>query len=184
MNKLLLLAIFISIISSFVVISSTFAEETNAIAKHIIRFSKVDENLYRGGQPDTEGYKLLKEMGIKRVINFRYEKKLVEEERLQVMAHGMEYVHIPWAIFARYNNEVFEKFFDAIADRENTPVFFHCKRGSERTGVAAAAYEIKTHGTSVDTAFENAKKFDVKFIWAPFVKSAIKHFKKHDQNDS
>ena len=152
-------------------------EEKGEINQHIKRFALVDKNLYRGAQPDEKGLELLKEYGIKKIINLRGEKKLVERERAQVEALGMEYVNIPWTIWGTpYNPEIFARFFKAIRDKDTKPVFFHCKRGSERTGVLGAAYKIHYQDLSLDEALANAKQYDIKFIWWPFVKSKIKNF--------
>jgi protein tyrosine/serine phosphatase len=180
MHKISLLFIFFALLSLSLLLTRAHAapEDEAEIKKHIKRFSKVDENLYRGAQPDEAGFRLLKEMGIKRVINFRYEKDLHEEEKKMLADLGLEYVHIPWAIFAPYDEDVFRAFFAAIEDKDENPVFFHCKRGSERTGVASAAYRIKNQGLSAEDAYEEARAFEVKFIWAPFVKSLISRFEK------
>jgi tyrosine-protein phosphatase SIW14 len=158
----------------------TLVADMHENAKNVKRLGKVDENLYRGGQPTYEGLKELQKMGIKRIINFRYEKDLIAKEREQVESLGMEYISLPWAIFASYNHDVFEAFFDAIKDKDEKPTFFHCKRGSERTGVAAGAYMIRTQNASVDEAFKEIQKYDIKFYWSPFVKNALRAFYKHE----
>lgn len=180
MHKISILFVLLGMIALVMDLGHAHAaiEGTAEIKKHIKRFSKVDDNLYRGAQPDETGFRLLKEMGIKRIINFRYEKDLHEEEKKVLEEIGLEYVHIPWAIFAPHDEDVFREFFAAIEDKDENPVFFHCKRGSERTGVASAAYRIKEQGASAESAYEEAREFDVKFIWAPFVRSHISRFEK------
>src|SRR5579872_693185 len=37
----------------------------------ILNFGKVNERLYRGAQPDTEGMKSLKRLGVKLIVNLR-----------------------------------------------------------------------------------------------------------------
>ena len=156
--------------------SHAHSKDIPEIADNIKHFDKVDKNLYRGGQPDEKGLELLKKMGIKKVINFRYEKCLIEKERQSVEALGMEYINIPWNIINFYDKELFNNFFEEIKDKNKRPVFFHCKRGSERTGVIAAAYKIKIQGLSLEEAIKDSEKYNVKFIWRPFVNSKIKRF--------
>ena len=64
----------------------------------------------------------------------------------------------------------------AIDDKEKAPVFFHCKRGSERTGVMAAIYCMKYKGMSLDDAFRYVDQGDLKWIWRPFVYRKLKQY--------
>jgi protein tyrosine phosphatase (PTP) superfamily phosphohydrolase (DUF442 family) len=145
-------------------------------AHQIKHFARVDLNLYRGGQPTRADLIALKELGVKKIINFRNEEKLIEEERALVEELGLEYVSIPWLIFAPYDHTVFTRFFAEIKDKDSAPVFFHCKRGSERTGAAAAIYKITHKGFSVENAFSDACRFNVLFYWKPFVKNIITEY--------
>lgn len=142
----------------------------------ILRFAKVDDNLYRGGQPSKEEFALLKKMGIDTVVNFRSEEDLVAEERQIVESLGMKYISLPWTIYTPYDERVFDRFFEIIETKDQRPVFFHCKRGSERTGVIGAAYKIAYKGMSAKEAIEDAKKFDILPIWYFAVVGKIKKF--------
>ena len=51
---------------------------------------KVSETLYRGAQPEEEGFETLKTMGIKTVINLR----TLHSDRKECDAAGLNYVHI------------------------------------------------------------------------------------------
>ena len=155
----------------------SFAEKiTDSL--HIKRFAEVDTHLYRGAQPDSAGYLALKKLGIKKIINFRAEKNLIEEERHEVEALGIEYISIPWTIFSPYDQKVFDAFFEEIKNKDTHPVFFHCKRGSERTGVIAGAYKMKFQKMPFKDVLSAAKKFDLKLIWIAFVKSKLKAFER------
>src|SRR5438093_13666456 len=57
----------------------------------IPRFFEVAGGLYRRGQPTERGFYLLKEKGIKTVINLRIE----NDEAIAVERLGLNYVHIP-----------------------------------------------------------------------------------------
>ncbi len=168
MKKKSIPALILSLITIFS-LTATSMDKPN-----IKNFSKVATFLYRGAQPDKEGFKELKKMGFERVINFRNEKKLIEKERRIVTSLGMEYISIPWVIYGKYNSKIFDSFFEAIKDKKKT--FFHCKRGVERTGVMAAAYKIKYQNYNTKEAIEYAKQFGVKKIWLFWVKDKIKKF--------
>jgi len=176
MNKIIL--ILSGIILCLLIGQYVYAQGKRVPQTAIKRFGHVDTNLYRGAQPDEEGFKTLRDQGIMTIINYRVEEDLVARERQIVESLGMHYIHIPWTIFGPYKQEVFDRSFEAIAEKDTAPVFFHCKRGSERTGVIAAAYNIKYRGWSLKEAVKDAEAHDVKFIWKPFVRSKIKTFYK------
>jgi len=140
-------------------------------------FAKVADGLYRGAQPSDGAYPLLKQLGIKTVVNFRHESNGIEKDRKLVEAAGMKYVSLPWKIFEKPAPEVMERFFSIMNDPAQKPVFVHCRRGAERTGVACVLYRMKFEGKSREEA-ENLelKPYPVNFIWKPFVKKRISEF--------
>ena len=188
MHKLLLIFKNLKVLKIFCFISliilsnfNTISAETNMVTK-IKHFAKVDTFLYRGAQPTHEDLITLKEKGIKRIINFRNEKNLITKEKKEVEALGLEYISIPWLIYKPYNKDIFNRFFETIKDQQ--PTFFHCKRGSERTGVIASAYKIKFNNFTYKQAINYAKKFDLKLIWLGSVKSKIKKFYIENANNA
>jgi protein tyrosine phosphatase (PTP) superfamily phosphohydrolase (DUF442 family) len=142
----------------------------------IVRFDKVDENLYRGSQPAMEDFALLKAFGIKKVINFRTEPEWIEKEKKVVEGLGMEYISIPWFIYKPYREDVVSEFFSAIKNKDTAPVFFHCKRGADRTGTIAGICKIKKEGISAEEAYRYANHYDTHFLWRPFIKAKLNRF--------
>src|SRR5512135_3907708 len=64
----------------------------------IARFHQVDGRLYRGAQPDAEGLRQLRALGIHAVINLRSEEDtLTRQEQRVVESLGMRYVPLPIA---------------------------------------------------------------------------------------
>jgi protein tyrosine/serine phosphatase len=47
---------------------------------------------------------------------------------------------------------------------ENAPVFIHCQRGSDRTGVIVAVYRMSRDGWTADQALDEANRFGMGFI--------------------
>ncbi len=150
------------------------AEEEN---KDLPLFTKVSEGVYRGAQPTEEGYKQLKDMGIKTLVNFRHEEDEIEFGRENAEKNGLEYINISWTIFGDAKDENWLDFFRVLENPEKQPVFFHCKRGAERTGVMSYSYYRYFDKLSHDEAWAKAfDPFPLKWIWKPFVKKKIKHF--------
>src|SRR4029453_10849907 len=62
----------------------------------IERFLEVDGRLYRGAQPDMEGFKYLRGLGISTIINLRLQKDAERlKEREMVEPPGIKKVNIP-----------------------------------------------------------------------------------------
>src|SRR5438128_812424 len=54
-------------------------------------FAQVSPMLCRGAQPGNEGFRTLKKMGVKTVINLR----ALHSDRKELKGLGLQYVHIP-----------------------------------------------------------------------------------------
>ncbi len=140
--------------------------------------TRMEPGLYRGAQPDRAGYRQLKEMGIKTIVNFRHEKEWIERGREEAERLGMDYISLPWTIFGTLDDDLIRRFFEIVEDEDQRPVFFHCRRGVERTGLLAAFYYIRYENMPPDQAYEKAfEGYPLKWIWMPFVKSKFSDFR-------
>ncbi len=106
-------------------------------------FYKVSNDLYRGAQPEEEGFAELQKLGIKTVVNLR----TLHSDREDCSEAGLKYVHISFQAWEGEDDEVID-FLRVIADPENHPVFVHCQHGADRTGVMSAVYRIAIQGWS------------------------------------
>jgi len=98
---------------------------------------KVTDDLYRGGQPEDEGFRELAAMGIKTVVNLR----TTATDRDETVAAGLAYEHIRFHPCFPEDEDVI-RFLRIVTDPRRTPVFVHCWGGAERTSVMCAAYRI------------------------------------------
>jgi len=127
--------------------------------KGIPRFYKVVEGIYRGGQPTTEGFQALQKMGIKTVINLQE----ANDEQPTVEKLGMNCVHIPLNAWHGVPDDAIETFFRIVTDRTKHPVFVHCRRGADRTGVMVAFYRIAFGGWSAGKAYQEARTLGMRW---------------------
>ncbi len=123
---------------------------------------KVNDRLYRGAQPEAEGFKELEKLGVKTVLNLR----LSHSDRKLLEGAGLDYVHIemqPWD--AEYD-EVKEAL-QIITDASKQPVFVHCKHGADRTGTVIAAWRLVADGWTKEKAIEEMTQgpFGFHKIW-------------------
>lgn len=116
-------------------------------------FYEVTTNLYRGAQPTAQGMKELKKLGVKTVLNLRSEHSdsaLVDHEELKLARLHMK----PWkAVDADV-----VKFLKIATDTNSLPVFVHCQRGADRTGMMCAMYRVTVCGWTKAEAIKEMKE--------------------------
>lgn len=140
------------------------AAQENRSYDNLPNFHQVNENLYRGAQPQRGGLKKLSELGIKTVINLRGASQETRNEQAEAEASGMRYFNIPMPSLGRPTDEQIERALAIIDARENWPVFVHCKRGADRTGVVMAVYRISREQWTEEQAIAEAKRFGMASI--------------------
>jgi protein tyrosine phosphatase (PTP) superfamily phosphohydrolase (DUF442 family) len=114
---------------------------------------KVSDDLYRGAQPSAEGMEQLKELGIKTVVNLRS----FHSDRDEIANTGLAYEHISTNTWDPETKDVV-RFVKIVTDSNSTPVFVHCQRGADRTGMMCAIYRIAVQGWSKAEAIEEMTK--------------------------
>lgn len=105
-------------------------------SKHVENFYKVDNGVYRSGQPSAEAFKEMEQMGMKEVLNLRnYHSDKDEAEgtniklnRVAMDAHSSKFDELVEAI--------------RIIKNRKGPIVIHCWHGSDRTGLVVALYRI------------------------------------------
>jgi protein tyrosine phosphatase (PTP) superfamily phosphohydrolase (DUF442 family) len=112
-------------------------------------FYKVSENLYRGAQPDANGFEKLKEMGIRTIINLRTFHS--DNDKISDANIGYEQIRMQ-AWRTEYKDIV--KFLKIVTDSNKTPVFVHCRHGADRTGLVCAVYRAAIEGWSKEDAID------------------------------
>jgi protein tyrosine/serine phosphatase len=154
--------------------SVTLAQEKLKI-QELPKLVQVNPNLYRGGQPKEGGIDLLKQMGIKTIINLRDSDEQSKSEEGEAKALGMKYFNIPLPNFDRPDNKIVSEILSLITSAENQPVFVHCRRGSDRTGTIIALYRIDYDGWTGDLAKAEAKRNGMGF-WQYKMKDYISDY--------
>ncbi|CAN5349704.1 hypothetical protein BH10ACI2_BH10ACI2_14850 [soil metagenome] len=141
-------------------------------SKDLPNLYQVTANLYRGGQPTEAGITELQKMGIKTVIDLRDMDDRSRKEEVLVKAAGMRFINVPLDPWLAPNSVFLDDLMKHFSVAENQPVFVHCKRGSDRTGVAIAVYRITHDGWDDENASAEAKKFGLGW-WQVWMKDFI-----------
>ena len=127
-------------------------------------FAKVSDVLYRGAQPTPAGFRELKKLGVKTVVNLRS----FRSDREAMRGTGLRYVHI-YAKAWHPEDEDTIRFLKVVRDPENHPVFVHCMHGADRTGCVVAAYRILEEDWSIKDAVAEMDNFGFHPIWQVIV---------------
>ncbi|MGH9554850.1 MAG: fused DSP-PTPase phosphatase/NAD kinase-like protein [Terriglobales bacterium] len=139
-------------------------------------FGRVNQRLYRGGQPEPEGFDALHKLGIDMVVNFNTSEEAIREERAEVESRGMRYVSIPWSARSLPRREQVTKFFRLLRENPDAEIFVHCRRGADRTGVMLAAYRMAIDGWTPEQALTEMERFKFHGLWYRHLKRYVREF--------
>ena len=110
-----------------------------------LRIVDSDKNIFRGGQPDAEGFAYLKSVGITNIVKLNLE----DNEDADAKKLGLNIVYVP----IDTDDQIFylpkwkfEKAVNAIVS--NT--YVHCEHGQDRTGLIVAGYQMKNGMSKTD----------------------------------
>lgn len=144
-------------------------------------FHQVNEQLYRGAQPQRGGIQRLAQLGVKTIVNLRPDDKRSQSEGQEARAAGLRYFNVPVEKttsvealksladlrylklpaqrLGRPTDAPVEHLLSIINAPENQPVFVHCKRGADRTGAIIAIYRIEHDGWTSEKAKAEANRY-------------------------
>lgn len=138
---------------------------------------KIDEHLYRGGQPRDGSLTHLRELGITTIVDLRGENSsLRERERREAEALGIRFISIPVGGFSQPARDQISSFLSLFVGQFPETVFVHCRLGEDRTGVFIAAYRIIVDNWTVDEAIKEMHFFGFNRLWHPSMVSYICNF--------
>jgi len=130
----------------------------------VTNFTKVSEKLWRGAQPDAEGFRQLEKAGVRTVINLRHD----HDDFPSLRGSAMRYLWIPMRAWHPESEDmvlVLAALRRAFADPGRWPVYVHCAEGKDRTGYVIASYRIIEDKWSADDAI--LEMFDYRYnpVW-------------------
>jgi len=134
---------------------------------------RVSPCVYRGRQPESEGYQTLRKMGVKTIINLR----AAHGERKAVENADMKYLEFPLSMKYGIRREKLQEIVNAMADPVNQPVYIHCALGQDRTGVVVASYRMYVDGWSFEDAEKEMQSFGFNDTWIHLKKSLLSYAK-------
>jgi len=110
------------------------------IGANLDNFYRLDKNIYRSEQPESESFELLATFGVKEVLNLRqHHTDDREARRTSLSLHQVKMN--AGSVSEQQIYEALDKIKTA-----NGPILIHCWHGSDRTGVVSAAYRVVFQG--------------------------------------
>lgn len=131
-------------------------EEVNGVPN----FAVVSPVLSRGAQPTREGFRQLREQGIRTVVALRWE----HSDDAALAGLGLNSYRLRAKQWHPENEDVVRAM-KVILTAEYQPVFVHCQAGKDRTGLVVAVYRILVDGWSVNDAIAERKMFGATDFW-------------------
>jgi protein tyrosine phosphatase (PTP) superfamily phosphohydrolase (DUF442 family) len=138
---------------------------------------KINDHLYRGGQPRDPGLVELKKLGITTIVDLRGEdqpKINWEEKRAESL--GIRFVHIPVSGWSPPTNEQVVQFLRIFRDSPQEKVFVHCRYGDDRTGVFVAIYRMALEKLPPEQALKEMYFFGFNGFWHPSMSAFVRDF--------
>jgi protein tyrosine/serine phosphatase len=120
------------------------------------RFARVDERVYRGGQPTEEHLRLLHAIGVTKIVDLRRERLDVRRaERAAARELGMEFVELPFFGVFGADLDFLTRAIDELRTHDGGAVYIHCDNGRDRTSLVVALYRLVHDEWSPERAWQH-----------------------------
>jgi protein tyrosine/serine phosphatase len=108
---------------------------------------RISKDLYGGGQPTAEGFRQLKAMGVKTIINLRF----FHSGQERIAGTDLAYEEVPMNVWHAEDEDAV-RFLKLLANKKRAPFYFYCHLGADRTGLLCAVYRIVIQDWTKDEA--------------------------------
>jgi len=134
-------------------------------ATSVDNFARVSDVLYRGAQPEREGFAWLKHIGVKTIVSLRE----LHGDREGLAGLGMRYVRLGFNA-TEPSDELVAQFIQLVRDPSNQPVYVHCQMGADRTGMMVVAYRVIEQGWPMAEAVRELPRFGFHESWTDILR--------------
>jgi protein tyrosine/serine phosphatase len=155
-----------AVVTGLLLVTAVVARASDRTAKSdaerpsvaIDNFGKVNEHIYRGGQPKGDNYRELAAIGVKTVLDLRADND--RDARRLAEAAGLKYINLPLEPKEYPGPDAASRFLEIVNNPENGVVYVHCAGGRHRTGSMIAVYRMTVDGWNFDQAYQEMKDYD------------------------
>ncbi len=113
-------------------------------------------SIYLGGQPSEADFKIIRDLGVRTVVDLRTPGEINWNEAAVVDGLGMHYVALPFRTPEDLTPELLDQALAILRDESQHPVLMHCA-SNNRTGAIWYAYRQLDDGLSPEAALAEAQ---------------------------
>ncbi|MFH1888938.1 MAG: dual specificity protein phosphatase family protein [Candidatus Omnitrophota bacterium] len=177
MRKLILLAAILFLCIGACLADKPYDNIELTLPRDIFNFHIVDPGVMRGSQPSAKTLKALKEYyGVKTVLSLHNDVAVNKWEQRVVEELGMEFINIPLDASLEQKPQTIEQAIEILGNKDNQPIFAHCKEGKDRTGLILAAYRIKYDNWSQEEALMEMHAYGYNPLRYPNLKDSLSYW--------
>ena len=145
------IAVSCSVAALFVVGFLLCSCQTVPLDNGIPNFRQVTNSVYRGGQPNPDGWAYLKSIGVTNVVKLNEESEGSDADAVKL---GMTVHRFPISFPEQLIGPVNPKSIAGAVSSISSNTYLHCLHGQDRTGLAAACWRVKNGMPKADAEKE------------------------------
>ena len=111
-------------------------------------FHVVSPGIYRGGRLDRAGVDRLARIGIRTIINLENDDDAIGHERAWAQADAIAQISSPMSGAWTPDDRQVDRLLATLADPSRRPIYVHCMKGMDRTGIVIALHRVINEGWS------------------------------------
>jgi len=120
---------------------------TNTSSNPTANFFAVEDGMvYRGSRPTQQGVSELAAMKVKTILNLENNNDAIKKEIAWASSMGINEVVAEMQGTSAPGDEEVQLALDTLSDPRNMPVYVHCAKGEDRTGMVIALHRIFNQG--------------------------------------
>ena len=144
---------------TFSILTAAHAAQHDSVSNiRIKNFGRINENYYRGAEPQRGDIADLAALGVKAVIDLQQDGQAREQEWVENA--GMKFFRVGLSDSSSPSAGKAEQFLKIVNDPANQPVFIHCHGGRHRAGAMTAIYRMTHDGWDANQAYAEMKQYD------------------------
>jgi protein tyrosine/serine phosphatase len=124
---------------------------TQQISHGIPNLAQVEPGVWRGGQPNSEGWQYLKSLGIKQDVKLNTSQ---EGSDALALSNGMQIIYLPISFAQMTIGQPDVNTLNAAIASIKPGTYVHCEHGQDRTGLIMGVYRVRVEHWTKQQAYQ------------------------------